>query len=270
MDTPDTNENNEQLNNSEPEESQEELSHSDKMFGVLTEPSKTFDNIAKFPPRTKDWFIPVLILFLLAALIQRITLMNEEIYFEVIQEQTKEIEKQVESGELSREEADGRIEATKTFISGPIGWITTFISMLFVGFIFFFIVVTFYFLMIKLVIKDEGKYTSAMVATGLSMYIGIIQVLLAGIFTLILEMQVKDTSLAAFLDMDRLTISGWLLAKVNPISIWYYMVLSIGLAKMFKSENTIKYYVLVFVSWIVVSLILFFLAKSIPGIVNLI
>ncbi len=35
-----------------------------------------------------------------------------------------------------------------------------------------------------------------------------------------------------------MTLTGWFLAKIDPISIWAYIVLSIGLAKMFKSEST--------------------------------
>ena len=68
MDNSDTNENNEPLTNSEPEESHEELSHSDKMIGVFTEPGKTFDNASKFPPRTKDWVLPLVILLALGVI----------------------------------------------------------------------------------------------------------------------------------------------------------------------------------------------------------
>ena len=240
-----------------------ELSHSDKMIGVFTEPSRTFSITSKFPPRTKDWVIPVFILFLVVGFMQRIALMNEEIYYKVIQEQTSELDKQVEAGELSREEADQRAEAIETFTKGPIGWITTIAGSLIFGFIFFLLIAGFYFLSIKIFIKGEGGFSSVLVASGLTAYIGILNVILAGIFTMLLGIQMRDISVSAFLDLDRLTIIGWLLAKVDPIGIWSYGVLSIGLAKMFKADDTKKYFLLVFGSWIIVSLILFFLAQNI-------
>ncbi|HEX9741018.1 MAG TPA: hypothetical protein VGA29_09590, partial [Ignavibacteriaceae bacterium] len=46
----------------------EELSHTDKMTGIFTEPSATFERIAKFTVKTVDWFLPMLILFLIVAI----------------------------------------------------------------------------------------------------------------------------------------------------------------------------------------------------------
>ena len=261
---------NETINSSEQTQETGELSHSDKMIGVFTEPSRMFSTTSKFKVKNKDWVIPVLLLFLIAGLIQRIALMNEEVYFKVMQEQTNELEKQVESGELSREEADQRAEAIETFTRGPIGWITTIVGALIGGLLLFLVIAGFYFLSIKLFIKGEGGFSSALVASGLTCYITILNVILAGIFTMLMGAQIRDVSVAAFLELDRLTISGWLLAKLDPIGIWAYIVLSIGLAKMFKAENAKKYFILVFASWIIVSLILFLLAPSVPFFKNLI
>ena len=247
-----------------------ELSHSDKMIGVFTEPAKMFYHTSKFPTRNKDWVIPVLILFLVAGLIQRLALMNEEVYFKVMQEQSQELDKQVDSGQLSSEEADQRLDAIETFTKGPIGWVTTIVGALIGGLIFFLLLSLFYFLSSKFLLKGEGGYSSALVAGGLSSYISLLQVIIAGILTISLGLRISDFSVASLWEMDRLTLSGWLLAKINPISIWYYIVLSIGLAKMFKSDNVKKYYALVFVSWIISSLIFFVLAQNISFFKNLI
>jgi hypothetical protein len=261
---------NQQLN-SEPEEPQmEELTHSDKMIGVFTEPTKTFEDTAKFPPRVKDWVIPVLLLFLLVGVIQRIAMMNEDVYFEIKQKQSEAIEKQVEEGNLTREQADQQLDTIDTFMRGPIGWVTTIAGTLIGGMIVFFIIVVFYFLIIKFLLKGEGGYSSALVANGLTAYITIIQILVTGILTFLFGTLVRDTSLAAILETDRATILGWLFAKIDPISIWAYVVLSIGYAKMFKSESTGKYYAMVFGVWIIIGLILFFVAQSVPFLQNFI
>ena len=241
-----------------------ELSHSDKMIGIFTEPAKTFENVSRYPLKSMDWFLPILILMLVAGLMQRISMMNEEVYFEVMKKQTEAIQKQVEAGNLTQEQADQQIEATETFMQGPIGWVTTIAGALIVGFIIFFFISLIYWACVKLFLKGEGGYTNALVAGGLTAYITILQMLITGILTFLFGTLVKDTSLAALLETERTTYAGWALAKIDPINIWSYIVLSIGLTKLFKSQNTGKYYVLVFSLWIVGGFLLFQLAKSVP------
>ena len=73
-----------------------------------------------------------------------------------------------------------------------------------------------------------------------------------------------DTSVAAFMDSDRMTYAGFFLAKLDVFSIWVYIVLAIGLAKMFKSQSTGKYYYTLFGIWIIGGLILFWIAQAVP------
>ena len=250
-----------------------ELSHSDKMIGVFTEPTKMFQQTAKFPTRNKDWVIPVLILFLVAALIRIIAMTNKEVYFEAKKQGVERIEKMVENGTLTKEQGDeaiNRIDQQMEFMQGPIGWVITIATTLIFGFIVIFIIVGFYYLLIRFLLKGEGTFASALVANGLTMYISTLQLIIAGILTMLLGKMMTDTSLASFMSIDKNTITGWLLAKVDPISIWAYIVLSIGFAKMFKSETTGKYYVLVFGSWLIVMFILFQVAQAVPFLQNFI
>jgi hypothetical protein len=119
-------------------------------------------------------------------------------------------------------------------------------------------------LLSKFALKGDGVYASALVADGLVSYIGIIHVILAAIFAFVFGRLMRDVSLASLMDIDKSTFMGWLLAKVDPLTIWAYAVLSIGLAKMFKSQSMGKYFAMVFGLWIVGGLLLWFLAKAVP------
>jgi len=245
----------------------EELSHSDKMIGIFTEPTKTFEQTAIFPPRNKDWVIPLVIFFFIVAVIRMVSMMNEEVFFEAKQKQIDSIEKMVESETLTREDGDAaieRIDEQMEFMQGPVGWVITIATTLIFGFIVFFIIVGIYFLFVKLLLKGEGGYASALVANGLTAYISIVQYIIVGILTMAFGALINDTSLAALLGTDRTTIAGFFLAKIDPLSIWAYFVLSIGLAKMFKSQSTGKYYAMVFSLWIVGGLLLFLTAQAVP------
>jgi hypothetical protein len=248
-----------------------ELSHSDKMIGVFTEPAKMFYHTSKFAPKHKDWVIPVLILFFVAALIRIIAMTNEEVFFEAKKQGVERIEKMVEDGTLSREQGDQAIEGIDQqmeFMNGPIGWIITIATTLIFGFIVYIIIVGIYYLFIKFLLKGDGTFTSALVANGLTAYISILQIVIAGILTMLLGKMIMDTSVASIIGSDKNTLTGWLLAKIDPISIWAYIVLAIGFAKMFKSESTGKYYVLVFGIWLIGMFILFQLAQAVPFLQN--
>lgn len=249
---------------------EQELSHSDKMIGIITSPSDTFEKIAKFPPKTSDWFIPVLILCIVVALTQILVMTNPEIAFQAKQKQMEAIQKNfdeaVASGRMTRQQADEQMDVISERMGsmGAITYVFQTLGIFLVIFIFFFIICGIYFLLSKFALKGEGTYASALVADGLISYIGIIHIILAAILSLAFGRLMREVSLASLMDIDKSTIAGWLLAKVDPLSIWAYSVLSIGLAKMFKSQSTGKYFVMVFGLWIVGGLLLWFIAKTVP------
>jgi hypothetical protein len=260
-------ENNEQQNLGETGQQIDELNHSDKMIGVFTEPSNMFKITSYFPARTKDWVIPLLLVFALVGIVRSISMMNEEVFFEAKQKQIEAIEKMVESGTIPEDQEDAMIERVNSqmeMMRGPVGWIINIVSTIIFGSIVFFIIAAIYFLLVKFVLKGDGGYQQVLVANGLSAYITMIQVILTGILTLMLGKIVQDTSVAALIGAERSTLTGFFLAKLDPISIWAYAVLSIGLAKLFKSDDVKKYYLVVFGLWIIGSLIFFYIAKAVP------
>lgn len=250
--------------------SEQELSHSDKMIGIITAPTETFEKIAKFPPKTMDWFLPVLILCVVVALTQILVMTNPEISYQAKQKQKEAFQKNfdeaVASGRLTQQQADEQMERIEQGMErgGPIAYVIQSVSIFIVIFLFFFIIAGIYFLLSKFALKGDGVYASALAADGLVSYIGIIHVILAAIFAFAFGRLMRDLSLASLMDIDKSTFVGWLLAKVDPFSIWAYSVLSIGLAKMFKSQSTIKYFIMVFGLWIIGGLLLWVIAKAVP------
>lgn len=250
---------------------EEELSHSDKLIGIFTEPGKTFESMAKFPPRTVDWVVPVIVMLLIVIVAQFLMMSNNEIYYQIKQKQMARVEKNlnemVKKNQLSPEKAKeqmDKIEENMEKGRSTIGKVFQGLGILIFGFIVFFIVSGVYFLFARFVFKGDGNYASVLVANGMTAYIAIIQVILAAIFALALGKLMNDISLASFLGTDKSTFLGFLFEKINPITIWAYIVLSIGLAKMFKASSTAKYYVMVFGLWIVWGLIVFVLGKTVP------
>ncbi len=260
----------EDTTNLEQLDSEQELSHSDKMIGIITAPTETFEKIAKFPPKTMDWFLPVLILCVVVALTQILVMTNPEIAYQAKKKQLEAIQKgfddAVAKGQMTEAQAEERMDQIEQRMAsgGGIQYVFQTVGIFIFVFVFFFILCGIYFLLSKFALKGDGVYASALVADGLVSYIVIIQVIIAAIFAFAFGKLFRDVSVASLLDMDKSTIAGWLLAKLDPFSIWIYFVLSIGLAKMFKSPSTSKYFIMVFGLWIVGGLLIWLLAKAVP------
>ena len=253
-----------------PEQQEEQLSHSDKMIGMFSEPSTTFEKIAKFPPKVIDWFLPILLLCVLISVQQVLYHSNPEIAYQLKQKQMDAIEKrldaQVESGQITRDQANQQRDMIESRMDqmGGLSLVFQIIGIFIVIFIVFFIMAGIYFLLVKFALKGEGGYTHVMVASGLSAYIGILGGIIITIVSLLMGKLFMDTSIASFMSSDKSTLTGWIFGKLDIFYIWSLIVFAIGLAKMFKSTSTQKYYILVFGVWLIGGLILFFLTKTIP------
>ncbi|UCH64760.1 MAG: YIP1 family protein [Ignavibacterium sp.] len=271
MDNSDTTENNEQLNNSEQEESQEELSHSDKMIGVFTEPGKTFDNVSKFPPRTKDWVLPLVILLALVAITQIILMQNSEIAFQAKQKQAAKVQEQldeaVKNGQITQQQADQQMDAIIEQMdqsTSPVRLVIQTVSIFVVGFIIFLIIAAIHLMLSKLALKGEGTYASALVANGLAAYIGMIHVIIAAVLSLAFSRLLNDVNIATLIQAEKLSVVGFILGKLDVFSIWAFIVIGIGLSKMFKASSSTKYIVMVFCVWIIIDVIFYLLATVVP------
>lgn len=253
----------------EPIEADYEPSHSDKLVGVFTEPANTFEETSKFPPKAIDWLIPVLIVIVVAAISQYLIMSNPEIRLAVVEKQMAQIEERfdgmVESGQMTQDQADQQMEQIRGGMEDGMGNIFfALIGIVIVTFIVFFVVSAVFFIFAKFVFKDTGTYSTAMVAYGLPYYIVVLQLIVMVILAFVMNRALSDTSVAALMDVDKSTILGFLLGKLDVFSIWFYAVVSTAFAKMFKSVSYGKYFIMVFGLWIGFTLLMFFLAQVFP------
>jgi hypothetical protein len=247
-----------------------ELSHTDKLVGLFTEPGTTFGKISKFPAKTSDWVIPVLVLVVMIILSQMVMRTNPEIKRQIkekaITAVQKNLDEAVAKGQMSRAQADERLNTMEEAMdnTGAIQTVGLVVGTPIVVFIIFFVVSGFYLLVAKAGLKGTGTYKDAMVAYGLPHYIAAISVIVMTIAALAMNKLITGVSVADFMGTDKLSLSGFLLGKLDVFSIWFFVVFAIGLAKMNKSDDTKKYIIAVIAVWLVFSLLFHFLAKAVP------
>ncbi|MCK9424948.1 MAG: YIP1 family protein [Ignavibacteriaceae bacterium] len=257
------------------EEQEPELSHSDKLVGIFSEPGKTFESIARFPIKTIDWVLPVMAMLVVVIISQFIMAGNPQIKAEMKQKQMEAKEKwfqdKVDKGTMTKEQADEQLQTAEEQMdkmSGTIGKVFTAIGILVIGFITYLVIAGFYFLFVKFIFKADGTYKHVLLTTGLTSYISIISVIFATIFALVSDKLVRDVSAASLFSMDTKTFTGFLLAKVDIFSIWVYFVIALGMTKLFNAGDSKKYYYFIFGAWIIWSLLVFVLIKYVPILQN--
>lgn len=254
------------------EEAQEEqeLSHTDKLVGLFTEPITTFGKIAKFPPKTSDWLIPIIVAIVVAILSQFVMLSNPEIkqqqHEKMMEQVQKQMDEAVASGRMTQAQADEQMSRMEDN-SGSMAMFQTIgivVGIPIAVFIIFFILSGFYLLVAKLGLKGIGTYKDTMVAYGLPSYISILQSIIMVIGALVMNKLLTGVSVADFIGADKSTMAGFFLGKLDPFSIWYYVVFGIALAKMHKAEDYKKYIIAIVAVWIVFSFLFHLLAKAVP------
>lgn len=247
-----------------------ELSHTDKLVGVFAEPVSTFKRMSKQDPKTVDWFLPVVFVIAVAIVSNILMMSNPAIKYSIIETQMERIEQNlqemVENGNMTQAQADQQLEQIRDRMENQMGagMILQIVGIIVVTFIIFFIVSGVFFLLAKYGFKGEGDYKTAMVAYGLPYYIIVIQIIVMVILALSMDKFFQSTSLGVFMGMDQSTFAGFILNKLDVFSIWFYAVVGIGFAKMFKSEETGKYIGMIIGLWLGFSILIYFLAQAIP------
>ncbi len=254
----------------EAEHEEFEMNHTDKLVGVFSEPGNTFSKISKFPPKTSDWLIPLLVLIVMVILSQIVVRTNPEIKNQMKEKQIaavqKNLDEAVAKGQISRAQADEQMSRMEDMMenTGPFQMIGLVVGTPIVFFIVFFVITAFFMLVAKFGLKGSATFKETMVAYGLPYYIAAISTIVMTIASLAMSKWLTGVSVADFLGTDKTTIAGFLLGKLDVFSIWFYVVFGIGLAKMNKSEDSKKYVIAVIACWLIFGLIFHFVAKAVP------
>jgi len=268
-------ENDETNQNDQPKNDMEELSHTDKIVGVISEPTNLFSKLVFLNTKVTDWLLPLFALIVVAIAATFIYMSNPEIKLEMQQQQEKamqeQFDKMVESGQMTREQADEQLDKTMEMMGGS-GMMQVFssIGILVIMIIWFFVFTTIAFLIAKFVLKGDGSYAQAMTAMGLPLYITVLQIIILIIVGMLLGKMLTGINPASLTGMDIKSLPGFLLSRLDVFSIWFYVVVGIAFAKMFKSDNVKKYIFTSIGVWLVFMFIIYGLGKVSPIFENMI
>jgi hypothetical protein len=172
---------------------------------------------------------------------------------------------------MTREQADEQLDRTGEMMSNPMFiYVFPTITIVVMTLLWFFVITTLAFLIAKFALKGDGGYAQAMSSLGLPLYISVIGGIVLIILAVLMGKMITGVNPASLTGMDVKTLPGFLLSRFDVFSIWYYVVVGIAFAKMFKSDNVKKYVITSLVTWLVFMFIIFGLGQVVPFFGNMI
>ncbi len=240
----------------QPEESisVENVSATEAITGMFTEPGETFESISKVNKKNY-WILPLIIVIIAGVISTFLFTMDEQLTDKVFQQQKEKIisqmEESVKSGKMSREQADVSIEQSLKFVSpkSVLFQVFGYIGTIVMPFVILFLLSLVYLVIFK-IMKTDFEYVKLLNVIGLSMIVTAI----GSIVAIVLSIIVGDfTNLSPGLILNESMVGKGLysfLSKLDVFTIWFFVLMAIGLSKITKIELK-KSYIIVFSIWIV-------------------
>jgi hypothetical protein len=235
---------------------EETMSFTDKAAGIFYEPTNVFESIKKSGVKAADWFVPVLLLAVLASVSIYVRFSTPELKYQSMQIAEQSIDKMVANGKMTSDQAQlakQRIESGSTGFE----WIGV-AGALVATFIFFFILSAVWFLVGKFALKSEITYSQTMGIVGLSNWIGIVGMIIGIALSVVLARLDGGLNLGMLTSMNAQSKSYLLMARVDLFTLWTLFAVSVGLAT-FAGKKVIQSAAWVYGIWIVFTLASVFL-----------
>jgi len=204
-----------------------------RILNVFASPSEAFDGISGLPSKTSLWLAPFLIGIVMAVLFSVLLAGNDALRGQITDIQAKELQKAVDDGRITQQQADSQLEAMSQAgpvvfaVFGAVGYVV----MMAVGFFGGSLVL---WLAGKYALKSAEGYSTYLAAYGVSYWIGI----LGALITMLLMNAMGSlyaspgAGLLVLSEFDRGNMTHRILARLDVFAVWQTSVIGIGLSKI--------------------------------------
>lgn len=227
--------------NSEPQTGMEQLSKIEAVTGVITDPGNTFENISRFS-KTNYWIFPMILIVVANIIATFLFFQDEELTSKVMDKQKKQLREQmdekVQKGDMTREDANVAIESAEKFMDpkGLFFKIIGYIMGVFSPFILLFLLSLIALVIVK-ILKGDFNFVSVLNVIGLGNVIIAIGVIIGTVLSVIMgDLSGVSPALIFKEEMTGTKINTFL-TKLDAFYIWFYVVISIGIAKVGKVKT---------------------------------
>jgi hypothetical protein len=201
------------------------------IMNVFSSPGEAFSGLAQSESKPSLWLVTLILSIVIASLFTFVMFTNESLKAQFMETQNQAIQKQVDAGKMTAEQADQSRRAMESM--GGMFIVIGIIGSVVVLAIAFFGAALVLWLVGKLALHSPAGYGKYLEMYGISTWIGI----LGGIVTLLMVVGLNtmhatpSAALAVYGSFDPLNTTHKLLAALNVFSVWQATVIGIGMSK---------------------------------------
>ena len=208
-----------------------------RMFNIIAAPGDVFDQVRNDPPSPANWLAPACLLILLSWLGTVLVFSQPTIQQQLRDITDQAIDKQVQAGKLTGQQAEQAREVAAKF--GSIGSkVGGFVGPVVIGFALPFWWGLLIWLIGTKVLNSDFGYMKGVEVAGLGGVIGVLDSIVRTLLILIMGNLFASPSLALFLkQFDPQNPVHALINLVNVMTLWVLVVRSVGLARLTGASN---------------------------------
>lgn len=199
---------------------------------VFSSPGTLFEEVKAFPTRNSSWIIPLLITGVFTMFLTFGIFSNPVLVQQIRETQATQMDKAVEEGKMTREQADKAAE----FMGSDSLFMMAFgvVSAAAIAAISFFVVPLMLWLAVKAAFSYQGGYGKMLEVFGLSSLIGALGILASLILITVFDSlhATPGGGLLLLDSFDRENIAHNFLSSVNVFTLWQVAVVGIGMGKI--------------------------------------
>ncbi|MBN1396920.1 MAG: YIP1 family protein [Bacteroidetes bacterium] len=217
---------------------------------IFVTPSEVFQSLKNTAPSHILWIVPFIVLLIINIATLTVLFTNEALKLEMRDMQSKAMEKMVEDGKLTQEQAE--IAETQSESMGGIMIAFGIISAVIFLAVFFFAGALFLWLANKTILNSPVGYEKHLELYGICSWIGV----LGGIITVLMMLGLgtmtatPGAGLALLGSFDPVNKWHLLIASLNIFSIWQTVAVGIGLS-VFSDKKIITGIAVAFALWFI-------------------
>jgi hypothetical protein len=228
-----------------------------RLANVYAAPGELFESLRGQPPKLSNWLVPIILAAIVGVISVWVMYSQPAILQQVADAQAQQIQKSVDEGKMTQEQADkiqrdfGPMQATIIRIAGMI------VAPIMV-FAWLFIVSLVFFLMLRWVFHAPVPFMKTVEVVGLSQMIGVLGGLVTTLLMVITgSMFANAGPVLAISDFDVGNKLHLLASSVNLMTLWWLGVVSIGLARV-SQVSFAKLALALFGIWAILRLLIVF------------
>jgi hypothetical protein len=225
------------------------MSFFEKLTNFFAAPGDLFDEIRTTPNTPSNWIIPMISFIIIAIVMNQLILQNPSLAHQTAQVAGREIEKAVQEGRMSEQQAEQAFAFTKP--GSVMFMLTQVVGIAVISPLILFLMALVYWLLGRWGMNASAPYMKVVEVVGFTFLVGATESIVTTILMTALDSIYATPSLALavlqnFQPEDKLHM---VLAKVNVFTFWDLGISSFALARLFQRDFP-KVLVLVVALWL--------------------